>query len=128
MNQIERALQVEIGWRLKALPVVHFAVPNGIYLPSRDPSEREMVARIVARMKSDGMLTPGAPDMAIAGRRGVVLSELKRPATRDLFARSPAGRLSDDQKAFRDRCAAVGVRYVVAYRWEDLAAAIEGIV
>ena len=46
--------------------------------------------------------------------------ELKRPASRDLFGRKPRGRLSPEQRAFRDRCVDVGVEYLVAECWEDV--------
>ena len=82
--------------------------------------ERVLVRRIVARMRDDGMLTPGAPDLVIAGEKRAVMVELKRPASRDLFGRRPKGRLSPEQKAFRDRCISAGVEYLVAECWEDI--------
>ncbi len=118
--QIERALQQEIAWRLKALPVVAVAIPNSIYIPTRDPAERDIAARIIRRMKTDGMFTVGAADMVLVGPKGGVFVELKRPRSRDLLTVRPKGRLSDDQKLFRDRCVAASVRYAVVHDWAEL--------
>jgi len=119
-TQIERGLQSEILYRLARYPVVACAIPNGIFLPAHNEAERVLVRRIVARMRDDGMLTPGAPDLVIAGEKRAVMVELKRPASRDLFGRRPKGRLSPEQKAFRDRCISAGVEYLVAECWEDI--------
>ena len=126
-TQIERNLQSEILYRLNRYPVVAIPVPNGIWLPAHNEAERAVVARLMARMKSDGMLTPGAPDLVIAGEKRCVMVELKRPASRDLFGRRPKGRLSPEQKAFRDRCERAGVRYVVAYDWADVECSLGGL-
>ena len=123
-TQLERSLQSEILYRLNRYPVVAIPIPNGIWLPSHNEAEKAVVARLMARMKSDGMLTPGAPDLVIAGERGAVCVELKRPASRDLFGRKPKGRLSPDQKAFEQRCVDCGVEYLVASSWEDIAAVL----
>jgi len=119
-TQLERSLQTEILYRLARYPVVACAVPNGIFLPAHNEAERVLVRRIVARMRDDGMLTPGAPDLVIAGERRCVMVELKRPASRDLFGRKPKGRLSPEQKTFQQRCVDVGVEYIVAECWEDV--------
>jgi len=123
-TQLERSLQTEILYRLARYPVVACAVPNGIFLPAHNEAERVLVRRIVARMRHDGMLTPGAPDLVIAGERRCVMVELKRPASRDLFGRKPKGRLSPEQKTFQQRCVDVGVEYIVAECWEDIAAVL----
>ena len=123
-TQLERNLQSEILYRLARYPVVAIPVPNGIWLPAHNEAEKAVVARLMARMKSDGMLTPGAPDLVIAGERGAVMCELKRPASRDLFGRRPKGRLSPEQKAFEQRCVDCGVEYLVASSWEDIAAVL----
>jgi len=123
-TQLERSLQTEILYRLARYPVVACAVPNGIFLPAHNEAERVLVRRIVARMRDDGMLTPGAPDLVIAGERRCVMVELKRPASRDLFGRKPKGRLSPEQKTFQQRCVDVGVEYIVAECWEDIAAVL----
>ena len=91
---------------------------------AHDDQERDLVRRIVARMRNDGMLTPGAPDLVIMGEKRAVCVELKRPASRDLFGRKPRGRLSPEQRAFRDRCVDCGVEYLVADCWEDVAAVL----
>ena len=117
---LERSLQSEILLRLNRYPVVAIPVPNGIWLPSHNEAEKAVVARLMARMKTDGMLAPGAPDLVLLGERRAVCIELKRGASRDLFGRKPKGRLSPEQKAFRDRCVDAGVEYLVADCWEDV--------
>ena len=119
-TQAERTLQSEILYRLNRYPVVAIPVPNGLWIPKRDDDEARIAARIISRMKSDGMLLPGAPDLVIAGERRAVCVELKRSASRDLFGRRPRGRLSPEQRAFRDRCIEAGVEYTVASSWEDI--------
>ena len=119
-TQLERSLQSEILYRLNRYPVVAIPVPNGLWIPSRDEGEARIAARIISRMKSDGMLTPGAPDLVIAGEKRCVMVELKRPASRDLFGRRPRGRLSPEQKTFQQRCVDCGVEYIVASSWEDV--------
>ena len=120
-TQLERSLQSEILYRLNRYPVVAIPVPNGIWLPARDEQERALVARLMARMKSDGMLVPGAPDLVLMGEKGALCVELKREASRDLLVKRPKGRLSPEQKAFRQRCVDCGVDYAVASTWEDVA-------
>jgi hypothetical protein len=126
-SQIERSVQTEIAWRLKAYPVVSAAIPNGLWVPARNEAERILVARIINRMKTDGMLTPGAGDLVLAGAKGCAFVECKRPATRDLLTVRPAGRLSPEQREFRDRCERAGVRYVVAHSWDDVESGLEGL-
>ena len=60
-------------------------------------------------MKTDGMLVPGAPDLVLMGAKGALCVELKREPSRDLFMKRPRGRLSPEQKAFKQRCADAGV-------------------
>ena len=119
-TQLERNLQSEILYRLARYPVVAVPVPNGIWLPAHNEAERVVVARLMARMKSDGMLVPGAPDLVLMGEKRALCIELKRSASRDLFGRKPKGRLSPEQKAFRDRCVDCGVEYIVASSWDDV--------
>ena len=119
-TQLERSLQTEILLRLGRYPVVAIPSCNGMYIPSRNEAEAALVARIINRMKSDGMLLPGAPDLVLLGEKGSLCVELKRPASRDLFGRKPRGRLSPEQKIFRDRCVAAGVEYLVADCWSDV--------
>ena len=118
--QIERNLQSEILYRLNRYPVVAIPVPNGVWLPARGDAEKDIVKRLIARMKTDGMLVPGAPDLVLMGEKRALCIELKRSASRDLFGRKPKGRLSPEQKAFRDRCVDCGVDYTVASSWEDV--------
>jgi len=119
-TQLERSLQTEILYRLARYPVVAIPVPNGIWLPAHNEAERVVVARLMARMKSDGMLVPGAPDLVLIGEERAICVELKRSASRDLFGRKPKGRLSPEQKAFQQRCVNCGVEYLVASSWEDI--------
>ena len=119
-TQLERTLQTELLWRLARYPVVAIPVPNGVWLPAHNEAEKVVVARLMARMKSDGMLTPGAPDLVVLGEKRAVCVELKRPASSDLFGRKPKGRLSPEQRSFRDRCIDAGVSYLVASSWEDV--------
>jgi len=123
-TQLERGLQTEILYRLNRYPVVAIPVPNGIWLPAHNEAERVVVARLMARMKSDGMLLPGSPDLILMGERRAVCVELKRPASRDLFGRKPKGRLSPEQKAFEQHCIDCGVEYIVASSWDDIAAVL----
>jgi hypothetical protein len=95
---LERNLQREILYRLNRYPVVPIAVPNGLWIPARSPAEEKLVARIVSRMKSDGMLVPGAPDLVLLGEKGGLCVELKRPASKDQWGRVQRGRLSPEQK------------------------------
>ena len=119
-TKLERSLQQEVLYRLARYPVVAVPVPNGIWLPAHNEAEKAVVARLMARMKSDGMLTPGAPDLVLLGERGAVCVELKRSASRDLFGRRPKGRLSPEQKTFQQRCVDCGVEYIVASSWDDV--------
>ncbi len=126
-TNIERSLQTDVLYRLNRYPVVAVPVPNGLYVPAHNEREQAVVARIVNRMKSDGMMTPGAPDLCLLGAKGALCVELKRPVSRDLFGRRPKGRLSPEQKDFRDRCERVGVRYLVAHCWEDVEGSLGGL-
>lgn len=124
MIATERNLQTEILYRLARYPVVAIPVPNGLWIAARGEAEERIAARIISRMKSDGMLLPGAPDLVLLGEKRAVCVELKRAASRDLFGRKPRGRLSPEQKAFRDKCIDTGVDYLVAQCWEDVEAVL----
>ena len=108
-DQIERSLQSEILYRLNRYPVVAIPVPNGIWLPARTDAEKDIVKRLIARMKSDGMLVPGAPDLVLLGEKGALCVELKREPSRDLLMKRPRGRLSPEQRAFKQRCFDAGI-------------------
>lgn len=127
MPQIERALQAEILLRLRAgaYPIIAVPVPNGVWLPARTPAERSLRARIIARMKADGMMLPGAPDLFLAWRNGCAFVELKRPATRDLLRRLPAGKPTATQCAFAERAARIGVNYALCHSWDELYGLLE---
>ena len=125
MIQAERMLQQEIAWRLKALPLVALPIPNGLWIPARTEAERSLVARIIARMKADGMLLPGAPDLVLLWPSGGAVIELKRPKTRDLLGTRPAGRATDNQRWFAERCAEVGVHHAYCTSWDELKARLD---
>ena len=125
-TQLERSLQTQILYQLNRYPVVAISSVNGMWIPSHNERERTLVARIVARMKSDGMLVPGAPDLVLLGAKGALCVELKREPSRDLLVKRPRGRLSPEQKAFKQRCADAGVGYLVAYCWEDVECGLGG--
>ena len=61
----EKTLHQEIMLRLRLLPVVAFSVPNSVFLPARTDDERTLARRLIHQMKTAGMLTPGAPDLAV---------------------------------------------------------------
>ena len=124
--QHERSLQSEILYRLNRYPVVAIPLPNGIWLPARSEAEKGIVKRLIARMKSDGMLVPDAPDLVLMGEKGALCVELKREPSRDLFMKRPKGCLSPEQRAFKQRCVDAGVGYLVAYCWEDVECGLGG--
>lgn len=120
--QIERALNAEIMVRLRAsgLPIIALAIPNGIWIPARTEPERSLVARIINRMKADGMLVPGAPDMILMWRDGCAAIELKRPASRTLLRRRAAGKPTEAQRGFAERAAELGIHHAYCTSWEEL--------
>lgn len=123
--QIERALQAEVMLRIKAaaLPVIAVPVPNSIYFPARNEAERKIIARVVAQMKATGQLEPGAFDIACFwANGGGGMIELKRPATRDLFRKRPAGRPSDEQIEMAERATSLGVNHAFCTSWDDVRA------
>jgi hypothetical protein len=122
MIQAERYLHAEVMMRLPALrpDCVIVPVPNGTWLPARTPAERSLVARLIARMKDEGQLLPGAADFLCLWRTGSGAVELKRPAQRDLFGKRPAGRPSEAQKEFAELCTTHGVRHVYATSWDEV--------
>jgi ketopantoate reductase len=93
----EEQLQAAIVQHLKLLApknVIWFAVPNGI------PTSK----RTGARFKAQGVVA-GIADLCFVLADGrAAFMELK----------SAKGRLSSEQKAFADRCAAMGVEHVVS--------------
>jgi hypothetical protein len=120
--QLERVLQQEIITRIELgkWPIVWVPVPNGIWIPARTASERSIVKRIIAQLKTAGMLRTGACDLVLLWNGGAACVECKRPATQTLFGKIPAGRSSKEQKGFAEECAANGVVYVVVQSWEEL--------
>jgi hypothetical protein len=119
--QAERSLQGEYLWRLKAYPVLPLVTPNGIYFPCRDDGERRLRARLIARMKAEGMLIPGMSDLVLLWGQGAAVIETKRPGFRDLFGYHPPGTASEDQIAFAARAAAVNVNHAYCSSWDQLA-------
>jgi hypothetical protein len=119
----ERSLQAEIVARLavSTWPLIALPIPNGLWIPARGPAEKSLVARLVARMKADGMLVPGAPDLVLFWRDGGALVELKRPKSRDLLGRiAPAGRPSAAQGELAERAARLGINHAIVHSWEEL--------
>lgn len=121
-TQIERALQSEVMTRLRAgpWPVIALPIPNGIWIPARSDAERALVPRIVARMKADGMLVPGAPDLAVFYPGGGGMIELKAPKTRTLLGTRPAGRPTESQTAIAERAAALGINHAFCCSWDEV--------
>lgn len=143
-QQIERALQHECWVRLKFAPLdaLVIPIPNGLWVPIHDrprstgsghmtggiwqggqqrkltPQEL-LVARLINRMKADGMLIPGAPDWLVASATSCRTIEFKRPATKTLLGRAPKGRLSPAQIEFNTRLDRVGIEHVEVYSWEE---------
>jgi hypothetical protein len=123
MMQAERTLQAEIMARLntRAWPLIALPVPNGIWLPAHDEAERRLVGRLIARMKADGLLTVGAPDLVLCWRDGSALVELKRPRSRDLLGRiAPAGRPCPAQSEIAERAARLGINHAFVTSWDEL--------
>lgn len=121
--QAERALHREIIYRLglAGYPVLPISVPNGIWIPARTEGERAVVARIINRLKSDGMLTPGAPDLILGLRGGsMAMVELKRPKSRDLLGTHAAGRPSEAQQQMAERAAFLGIAHAFVSSWDEL--------
>lgn len=121
-TQAERALQSEVVLRLRAWPVVTLPIPNGIWVPARSEGERALVVRIINRMKSDGMLVPGAPDLAIFWNGGAGMIELKRPPAQSLLGKSRAGVPTEAQVTMAERAAALKINHAFCQSWDDVAA------
>jgi hypothetical protein len=102
--------------------VIALPIPNGLWLPARSEAERALAARLIARMKVDGMLLPGAPDLVLLWANDCALIELKRPKTRDLFGTRPAGQPSDTQAALAARVVQLGIRHAYGSSWDDFRA------
>lgn len=122
-TQAERALQSEVMIRLRAggWPVIALGIPNSVWIPARTAAEKSLVARLIARLKADGMLVPGAPDIAVflpGGRGGMI--ELKRPRSRDLLGTKPAGRPSPAQIDLAERAAQLGCNHAYCTSWDEV--------
>jgi hypothetical protein len=122
MQQIERALHQEVMLRLKSAPLAAMviAVPNSLWIPTRTIAEKTLAARIVSQMKNNGMLTPGAPDLIFCWSDGSGFVELKRPAQRHLFGKTPKGRLSAAQKEMAEQPKLYDIRYAICDSWPSL--------
>jgi hypothetical protein len=120
--QIERALQIEVGWRLAAAKpnAAVFAIPNGVFLPTHTKQEETIARRLIARMKAEGQLNVGAPDLVVLWDSGSGVIELKRPTTRTLLGRLPAGRPSEAQLAVEARCKALGIHHRYCHSWDEV--------
>jgi len=128
VRQAERVLQRAIITRLRFAPLSAIVVPspNGIFLPTRNPAERDLARRIVFQLKRDGQLAPGAPDLVFLWENGSGCMELKRPAEQTLLGKQRAGQLSTEQKGFRDLCERVGVPYEVVMSWPQAREVLKG--
>jgi hypothetical protein len=134
--QYERALQQECLQRARFLPLKMTSNLNGIWIPPREggevecphchavfvsPEQKQLVARIINRLKTDGLMIPGTPDLTVVWPNGGGFIELKRPASKDLFGvRAPAGRLSDVQRLYADDCQRLRINHGVAHTWDDV--------
>jgi hypothetical protein len=120
--QAERALSQEILLRLRAggYPVIALATPNGLHIPARDAGEGAVKARMINRMRADGMMQPGAPDLVLLWSGGGAFVEVKRPAFTDVFGHHPAGHASADQKEFAARCRRLGIHHAFIRSWDAL--------
>ena len=96
MEQAERILQREVMIRLRMAPLAAIVIgsSNGVFIPTRTPAERVLAARIIAQLKSDGQLTPGASDLVFLWADGCGCIELKRPAEKRLFGKKRRGVLT----------------------------------
>lgn len=122
----ERALHTEVTLRLRTLRpnCVIVPVPNGIWIPARTLAERNLVVRLIARMKAEGQMLPGVADLLCLWGEGAGAIELKRPAERTLLGKQPAGRPTATQREFAALCAAHGVRHVYATSWDEVVGAL----
>lgn len=123
MIAAERTLQQEIMLRLACghPSLIALPIPNGIWIPAHSEAERIIVCRLIARMKADGMLVPGAPDLILLWPGGGAMVELKRPRSRDLLGRiSPAGRASPAQSELAERALRLGINHAVVRSWDEL--------
>lgn len=130
-------MQQEVVIRLHALKprCVWVPIPNGFWIPTRSAAEvgeeearkeRELAGRLVAQMKRNGQLHEGAFDLGFwwenNGGAGI---ELKAPPTHTLLGTTPRGRLSANQRTFRDWCLEMGVEYRVCEDWAGVLAALK---
>jgi hypothetical protein len=100
--------------------------PDGsevIWLKIANENENEDARKKLVAM---GLL-PGAADLIFISRFRTVFVELKAPEIRQrapLFKLDrilkPKGRLSQDQKEFREKCVKAQIPYEIAYSLEDL--------
>ncbi len=128
--QIEKALQAEVMIRLRTYSVVCVPIPNSTFLPARTAAEKEMARRLIGQAKKAGMLSSGAGDLVVlgswaGGRRTGGFIELKRPEEITLLGKRPAGKLSETQRTFRDRCAEAGVNWAMCSSWDEVRAALQ---
>jgi hypothetical protein len=118
--QAERTLLAEVLLRLRAggYPVLALATPNGLHIPARTEDERAIKARMINRMRADGMMVAGAPDLVLLWAGGGAFVELKRPASHDIFGHHAAGVASPDQKEFAARCQRLGINHAFCRSWD----------
>jgi hypothetical protein len=119
-HQVERSLQGEFLLRLRRYPVMALTTPNGLYFPCRTDEERRLRARLIARMKAEGMLIPGMSDLVLLWDGGAALVETKRPAFRNLFGYHAPGTPSEDQVAFAARAERLRIPLAYCSSWPKL--------
>jgi hypothetical protein len=126
MIQLERALQQEIAWRVAAAKpdCLILPIPNGVFVPTRSEQEKIIVRRIIARMKAEGQLIPGAPDLVVLWDEGSGVIELKREAQRTLLERLPAGRPSEEQREVELCCRDLGIHHAYCHSWDEMREAL----
>jgi hypothetical protein len=122
--------------RLRAYPVIALPIPNSMFIPTRSPAEKGMVKRVVYQMKNAGMLVAGVSDLVVLwgcfvmgdssnAQGGAGCIELKRPASTDLLGnKRAAGRPSERQVEFAERCAELHINHAYCSSWDEVYAAL----
>jgi hypothetical protein len=95
-----------------------------MWIPTRSEAERRLAARLIARLKAEGQMLPGAADLLVLWDTGSGAIELKAPAQKTLLGKRRAGVPSDTQKEFAALCALHGVRHTYATSWYEVREAL----
>jgi hypothetical protein len=124
--RIEQSLQQEVMLQLRSAEVrgmlrcLYYPIPNGVYIPARTGAEKTMAARIVAQLKNQGGLVPGAPDLVFLARGNSGAIELKRPEVRTLLDVYRKGTLSKAQREQRIRFESMGINWAICSTWAEV--------